>query len=187
MNDRNDTQVEQVPRTDRQAGAEPLPNYGVGPGPTAANTGPQAGPAQNMGYGYNQPGFGYNQPGYGYPLAGNHEQIVLASGANLLLGLWLIAAPFVLTYTAANARGNDVIFGIIIATIAAVRVFGAYRSAWLSWINVVLGAWLIIAPFVLGYGGHTHPMWNDVIVGILVAAFGVWSALATHGTFNRNT
>lgn len=117
------------------------------------------------------------------PAGANHEQILLASGANLLLGLWLIAAPFVLTYTTATARGNDVALGIIIATIAAVRVFGAYRAAWLSWTNALAGVWLIIAPFVLGYGGYAHPMWNDIITGALVVLFGTWSALATHGTF----
>lgn len=134
-------------------------------------------------YGYGM-GYGY-APGYAYaPLTANHEQITLASGANLLLGLWLIAAPFVLSYGAAHARANDIVLGIIIATLAAIRVFGAYRSAWISWVNMLAGLWLIIAPFALGYSGIMHPLWNDIIVGILVAGFALWSALATHGVLN---
>lgn len=120
--------------------------------------------------------------GYAYaPAAADHEQITIASGANLILGLWLIAAPFVLRYAAANARGNDVVLGIIIASLAAIRVFGAYRSAWISWVNALAGIWLIVAPFALGYSGFTHPLWNDIITGVLVTIFGIWSALATHG------
>lgn len=42
------------------------------------------------------------------------------------------------------------------------------------WITLVLAAWLIVSPFVIGYG-HYAPaaMANDVILGALVAAFSV--------------
>ena len=107
-------------------------------------------------------------------------QVQVASGLNALVGLWEIAAPFVLTYSAiAAATTNDVIVGVIVAVLAAIRVFWAYGAAWLSWVNVVLGVWLIIAPFVLTYSGT--PMTNDIIVGIIIAVLGTWSALATRG------
>lgn len=139
-------------------------------------------PGYDTGYATN------NRPYYGVnngPASAASEQIMLASGGNLLLGLWLIAAPFVLTYASANARGNDIILGLLIATMAAFRVFGAYGRAWLSWANALLGVWLVVAPWVLGYSSLMHPTWNDVIVGILVIVLGVWSALSTHGTFTN--
>jgi hypothetical protein len=117
---------------------------------------------------------------YAHPNA-DHEQITLASGANLILGLWLIVAPFVLTFTGSGARGNDIILGIVIAVIAACRVFGAYRSAWLSWVNALLGIWVIISPWVLGFSGKAQPTWNNVIVGIAITILGVWSAVASQG------
>lgn len=126
-------------------------------------------------------------PAYPRVVHPNEEQIVLASGANLILGLWLIAAPFVLTYASATPRGNDIILGIAIGVIAAMRVFGAYRAAWLSWLNVLLGLWLLIAPFGLGYTHLSHPMWNDIIVGVLVIIFALWSSFATHGKFRKKT
>lgn len=80
-------------------------------------------------------------------------QVMTASGLNLIAGLWLIIAPFLLNYgDLREALGNDIIIGIIVAALAAIRISGAYQAAWLSWTNFVLGAWLIIAPFVLGYG-----------------------------------
>jgi hypothetical protein len=42
-----------------------------------------------------------------------------------------------------------------------------------SSLNVALGVWLAVAPWVLGYG-QGDPRWNDIIVGSLVAG----SALA---------
>lgn len=179
---------EQRPRGAPNQGSAPNEGYA----PPNQGYGPNPGYAPNYGYGPNRgyaPGYGYGPghgAGYAYaPMTANHEQITLASGANLILGLWLIAAPFVLNYAPSVARGNDVVMGIIIATLAAVRVFGAYRAAWVSWLNVLAGIWMIIAPFALGYSGFAHPTWNDIIVGALVVAFGAWSALATHGSFYR--
>lgn len=39
-----------------------------------------------------------------------------------------------------------------------------------GWIPLILGLWLIAAPFVLGYSHISAAMFNDVIVGIVVAA-----------------
>jgi hypothetical protein len=110
---------------------------------------------------------------------GSKGQVQLASGANLAVGLWLLIAPFVLAYNVASdaATWNDVIVGIVVASLAAIRAFGAYSQGWLSWSNVALGVWLIITPFALGYSEHADPLWNDIIVGVIVASLGTWSAL----------
>ena len=42
-----------------------------------------------------------------------------------------------------------------------------------SWIHVGLGAWLIAAPFVLGYVSHTARS-EDVILGVIVICVGLW-------------
>lgn len=110
------------------------------------------------------------------------SEIVGASGLNVLLGIWLIIAPFVLVYADVEALWNDIIVGIIIAVLAGVRISGVFGSTWLSWVNFVLGLWLVIAPFVLGYLTG-RALWNDVIVGITVAALAVWSVAATRRQF----
>lgn len=101
-----------------------------------------------------------------------------ASGINLVLGIWLILAPFILRYVVSSSVANDVTVGIIIAILAAIRIFGAYGAAWVSWLNAALGLWLIIAPFVLLYGSSAA-LWNDIIIGIIVLCLGVWSAMAS--------
>jgi len=95
-------------------------------------------------------------------------------GINIVLGIWLIVAPFILNYTRFEvAMWNDIILGMIVAVIAFVRTFGTGGGT-ASWINVLLGIWLIIAPFVLNYGTNPTPRWNDIILGILVIIF-AWS------------
>lgn len=109
---------------------------------------------------------------------GSVSQIKTASGFNLLLGLWLVIAPFLLRYATSTSIGNDITIGIIIALLAAFRLFGAYRAAWLSWLNALLGIWLIVAPFILGYDSSSA-LWNDIIVGLFIAFLGIWSATAS--------
>ncbi len=100
-----------------------------------------------------------------------------ASSLNILLGLWLIIAPFVLNYARLEAaETNDIIVGIIVAVIAAIRSFGAFTQPGWSWVNVLLGIWLIIAPFVLGYSAYATPLWNDIILGVLIAILAWTSA-----------
>lgn len=45
---------------------------------------------------------------------------------------------------------------------------------WQDPVNLILGLWLIISPWVLAHQTEMRPTWNAVILGILIAA----SALA---------
>ncbi len=49
---------------------------------------------------------------------------------------------------------------------------------WSSWIDFILGTWLVIAPFALGYGMISRrAAIQDVIFGILIAAISFWTAI----------
>jgi hypothetical protein len=110
-----------------------------------------------------------------------NNQVKLASGLNVLAGIWEILAPFILGYSGfVTPTTNAIIVGLIVAVLAAIRYFGAYSASWLSWINAILGVWLIVAPFILGYGNPART--NDIIVGIIIAVLGTWSALASRRT-----
>lgn len=41
---------------------------------------------------------------------------------------------------------------------------------WQDPVNAVLGAWLILSPWALGYSGEMMAMWNFVAVGVLLLA-----------------
>lgn len=56
-----------------------------------------------------------------------------------------------------------------------------------AWLNVILGLWLIISPWVLGYTATTAAFYNALIVGVLVAVFALlgWAAHAGVWPFER--
>jgi hypothetical protein len=100
------------------------------------------------------------------------------SGLNLLAGVWLIISPFVLTLAAVpDVRWNNVAAGITIAVVAIIRM-GASNQPGLSWVNAALGVWIIISPWVLGFAANATLMWNNVIIGALVALVALSSAFS---------
>jgi hypothetical protein len=88
----------------------------------------------------------------------------------VVLGAWLIAAPFALGYrgTSLLATGEAVILGIIIAGCSLWVVLKLKAPAAISWLVMLFGLWVVIAPFVLGYRSITLAFVNDIVVGILV-------------------
>lgn len=47
----------------------------------------------------------------------------------------------------------------------------------LSTINLILGIWFIISPYILGYTA-TAAKWNQVVVGIIIGLLAIWRMLA---------
>ncbi len=48
-----------------------------------------------------------------------------------------------------------------------------------AWINVILGVWLIAAPFVLNYTDVTSAKLNDIIIGFAVSLTALWIGFVT--------
>lgn len=118
----------------------------------------------------------------------HRAQVATASGLDILAAIWLLISPFVLGFRyVASATTNDVIFGIIIGILAAIRFFGAYAASSLSWINAVLGLWILVSPWVLQYSYSAVATWNSVIVGIIIIVLASWSALATDTSRENRT
>lgn len=104
------------------------------------------------------------------------------AGLNSLLGLWLIAVPFVISVPT-NAMWNAVVVGILIATLGGYNYYlttqGDEVNATLAGVNALLGLWVIAAPFAFNPG--MMALWNDIIVGALVAIFGGYNAYIARG------
>jgi hypothetical protein len=74
-----------------------------------------------------------------------------------------MAAPQVLGY-GDPARTNDWIVGPVAATFACIALWEATRGV--RWWNLPLGAWLVVAPLVLGH--PTLPFVQSIAAGVLM-------------------
>lgn len=96
---------------------------------------------------------------------------------NLVAGVWMIVSPWVLAYQAQpRPMWNAVVLGVVIAAVALSALWQAF--AWQEWANLVLGAWLVVSPWTLGFSALQAATVNAVIVGLIVAALAIW-VLAT--------
>lgn len=122
------------------------------------------------------------------------KTVYSTSGINIIAGLWLLLAPFALGYsTVETALWNSIVLGIAVAVMAMVRVVRPDDHEGVSWVNFVLGIWLLVSPFVLGLANIEALVWNNIIVGVVILALAATSAMATHryqdpttGTRRRN-
>lgn len=49
---------------------------------------------------------------------------------------------------------------------------------WRHWVNAILGAWFIIAPWALGLSQYMTATWVSVIVGAVQVIVSVWAAMS---------
>lgn len=95
---------------------------------------------------------------YNVPL---HQMAVWAQGLASLVGVWIILAPAALGLSE-TVRMHDRIVGPFVAAFACIAMWEVTRP--LRWINVALGAWLLIAPWILGF--ETPATINTTITGV---------------------
>jgi hypothetical protein len=89
----------------------------------------------------------------------------------LFISPWVLHAP-----TPGASAWNAWVVAIIVAALsigALVQV-----AQWEDWINLILGAWLFISPWVYGYSGDMNMAWNSYIVGALIFFIGIWGVAA---------
>jgi len=87
---------------------------------------------------------------------------------NIVAGLGLALSPWYLGYAAeSHAAWNAWVAGAAIALIATVALFAFHQAE--EWINLALGIWTVIAPWVLGFSALTAAAAVHVIAGLIVA------------------
>jgi nucleoside-diphosphate-sugar epimerase/uncharacterized membrane protein len=101
------------------------------------------------------------------------------------LGIWLMLTPSVLGSAGAAAH-SDHLVGALIVTAAVIALADVGRA--MRFINIVFGAWVIAAPWILG-GATPASRWSDAIVGALVIllSFRRGPVGERYGTWQRYT
>ncbi|MBO9680843.1 SPW repeat protein [Paenacidovorax monticola] len=92
---------------------------------------------------------------------------------NALLGAWLALSPWVLGYQdQMTPTANGVVIGLALIAAALGAIF--MPRAWEEWSEGVLGLWMIVSPWVLGFSMHMDAMRNAVVSGIVVLGLALW-------------
>ena len=81
----------------------------------------------------------------------------------LVSGLWMMVAPDLLGF-GQRASDNGHIIGPLIISFTVISLSESTRNV--KWLNLLLGAWLIFAPWILGYD-EMAPFVSDYAVGLM--------------------
>ncbi len=106
-------------------------------------------------------------------------QTRVGSGINVLLGALLFASSWTYEHTFTGPGLASAVVGGLIVLCGAVRLSYPRSSAWLSGLNIALGAGAVSLPWFEHYTANTQHLWFTVILGIAVAALATWSGRAT--------
>ena len=87
-----------------------------------------------------------------------------------LYNLSFAALLFVFSWLFASAQENAMIDFLVSSAAVAVTAISAILAYanWKEWLNVLLGAWLIVSPWVLGFA-HTRAMHFSIGIRIAIA------------------
>jgi hypothetical protein len=87
---------------------------------------------------------------------------------NAIAGAFLFVSPWLFRYTGTQtAEWSAWIGGLVIAVLAIAAVVALQQ--WEEWVNLVVGALVVAAPWFFGFAGITAAMWSHVAVGLVVA------------------
>jgi hypothetical protein len=96
-----------------------------------------------------------------------HRNEAYIDWINLLLGIALLISPFVMGFATGTPMINAVIGGVVIGAIAIAALVSF--TVWEEWLNLLLGLWVVISPWVLGFTEMTTAFQTHVAIGFAVA------------------
>ncbi|MCC8937258.1 hypothetical protein CI1B_13350 [Bradyrhizobium ivorense] len=96
----------------------------------------------------------------------NWTNAKLCDVANLALGAILFLSPWLFKFDDGAVSTNAHIAGLVIAVLAIAAL--AAFAVWEEWLNLVVGLWTLVSPWVLGFHG-TSAMTVHVAIGAAVA------------------
>lgn len=86
---------------------------------------------------------------------------------SLVAGLFLLISPWLVGFAAESAAWNAWIVGAAIALVAAGALVAF--AQWEEWVNLLLGLWAAISPWLLGFADLAYATYAHVVVGLIVA------------------
>ena len=90
----------------------------------------------------------------------------------LLLGLWLAISPMVL-HVGGLLSTNDVVCGILALLAGVWGLASPPRAHAAGWFGILLGIWVLFAPWALGAAPVAPDLANNALCGSVMAIFGV--------------
>jgi hypothetical protein len=98
---------------------------------------------------------------------------------NLLLAVWLFLSPWIVGFVGVMPAAWAAWLSAIAIGIFAIAALAA-MAEWEEWINLALGIWVLISPWVLGFSTTQPPTTALSLTGLAVAVIAAIEILVLH-------
>lgn len=96
----------------------------------------------------------------------------LTDVVNLILGAFLFLSPWIFVFAPEGAAGaaswNAWLSGLVIAALAIAALVSF--ATWEEWLNLIVGLWVAVSPWLVGFAANATAMRLHLIIGVIVAA-----------------
>ena len=99
-------------------------------------------------------------------MANLHTDKKIAGPDQHRAGRFLFVSPWVLGYAGAHVAAWTAWVSAVVIGALAVAAMVAFTE-WEEWVNLALGIWVVLAPWILSFTGVTHAVWAHVVLGNL--------------------
>jgi len=100
------------------------------------------------------------------------KQARIENWINLFLGFVVFITPWLFTIDLSPSIGALTVWNYrIVGTVVLVAAALALQDLkpWEEWVNLVLGVWLLLSPWILGYASESGLLWASTILGLMIA------------------
>lgn len=95
---------------------------------------------------------------------------------NAVLGVGVVLSPWVMGFQDTTlAMANAVVIGLALIAAALGAIF--VPRAWEEWTEAILGLWLVVSPWALGFNTHYQATMNALVVGAVIVALALWTLM----------
>jgi hypothetical protein len=110
-------------------------------------------------------------------LRGGTRQLTLANALRLLLGLWIMDAPFIYAPLGISPATvwNDLICGGCVVMLATMRLVFIREARAFRIAHLLLGGWIALSPWYFQNTEDPVYFWNSLICGTAIAGLALWS------------
>jgi SPW repeat len=105
----------------------------------------------------------------------------VASGINGVLGAWVMLSPIAFGYVPHHDSDTwaALVVGGILMMFGMMRLLSPGELPILSWINLALGTFVLLSPWLLRFASNEARTWSDVALGAVVMVLAACSARVT--------
>ncbi len=103
------------------------------------------------------------------------DKILTAGWVGLAAGVWLMLSAF---FVGPSFMSGLFLVGALVTLFSIIEISSVESSAWVSWMNGILGVWLIVSPFIFATIG-VKALWNSVILGVILVGISVWAGMTS--------